>query len=76
MDVDGEWSDRQWTRGCYNANHGPHVPPTRYGPRSHVPIGPSDWESTDTATSWSAYMEGAVDARERAAQEVIAELPQ
>ena len=21
--VDGEWSDRQWTRGCYNANLGP-----------------------------------------------------
>src|SRR6476620_2155407 len=20
--IDGEWSDRQWTRGCYNANHG------------------------------------------------------
>ena len=21
--VDGEWADRQWTRGCYNANTGP-----------------------------------------------------
>ena len=28
--VDGEWSDRQWTRGCYNANLGPHVW-TNYG---------------------------------------------
>ena len=35
--VDGEWSERQWTRGCYNANHGPHVW-TNYGPaRSRHP---------------------------------------
>ena len=32
--VDGEWSDRQWTRGCYNANHGPHVW-TKYGACAH-----------------------------------------
>lgn len=68
--VDGEWSDRQWTRGCYNANHGPHVW-TKYGPALTVPIGPIHWASTDTATHWSAYMEGAVDAAERAAKEVI-----
>jgi monoamine oxidase len=71
--VDGEWSDRQWTRGCYNANHGPHVW-TKYGPALTVPIGVIHWASTDTATHWSAYMEGAVDAGERAAQEVIASL--
>jgi monoamine oxidase len=71
--VDGEWSDRQWTRGCYNANHGPHVW-TKYGPTLTVPIGPIHWASTDTATYWSAYMEGAVDAGERAAREVINEL--
>jgi monoamine oxidase len=68
--VDGEWSDRQWTRGCYNANHGPHVW-TKYGPALTVPIGAIHWASTDTATYWSAYMEGAVEAGERAAREVI-----
>ena len=68
--VDGEWSDRQWTRGCYNANHGPHVW-TTYGPALAAPIGVIHWASTDTATYWSAYMEGAVDAGERAAQAVI-----
>ncbi len=69
--VDGEWADRQWTRGCYNANLGPHVW-TAYGPALAAPIGVIHWASTDTATYWSAYMEGAVDAGERAAQEVIA----
>ncbi|WP_431234129.1 flavin monoamine oxidase family protein [Mycolicibacterium psychrotolerans] len=71
--VDGEWSDRQWTRGCYNANLGPHVW-TAYGPALSAPIGVIHWASTDTATYWSAYMEGAVDAGERAAQEVVAAL--
>jgi monoamine oxidase len=71
--VDGEWSERQWTRGCYNANHGPHVW-TKYGPALTAPIGVIHWASTDTATHWSAYMEGAVDAGERAAQAVIDDL--
>jgi monoamine oxidase len=71
--VDGEWSDRQWTRGCYNANHGPHVW-TTYGPAVTTPIGVIHWASTDTATYWSAYMEGAVDAGERAAEAIIADL--
>jgi monoamine oxidase len=71
--VDGEWSDRQWTRGCYNANHGPNVW-TTYGPALAVPIGVIHWASTDTATHWSAYMEGAVEAGERAAAAVIASL--
>ncbi|MDT5336789.1 MAG: monoamine oxidase [Mycobacterium sp.] len=71
--VDGEWSDRQWTRGCYNANHGPHVW-TTYGPALAAPIGVIHWASTDTATHWSAYMEGAVEAGERAARAVIASL--
>ncbi len=71
--VDGEWSDRQWIRGCYNANHGPHVW-TTYGPALAAPIGVIHWASTDTATHWSAYMEGAVEAGERAAQAIIAEL--
>jgi monoamine oxidase len=71
--IDGEWSERQWTRGCYNANHGPHVW-TTYGPALTAPIGVIHWASTDTATHWSAYMEGAVDAGERAAAAVIAEL--
>lgn len=71
--VDGEWSERQWTRGCYNANLGPKVW-TTYGHTLAAPIGPIHWASTDTATHWSAYMEGAVEAGERAALAVIEEL--
>jgi monoamine oxidase len=49
---------------------------TTYGPALTSPIDVIHWASTDTATYWSAYMEGAVDAGERAAQAVIAELSQ
>ncbi len=68
--VDGEWSDRQWTRGCYNANLGP-LGWTTYGPALTPAIGSIHWASTDTATQWSAYMEGAVDAAERSVAEVL-----
>ncbi len=68
--IDGEWGSRQWTRGCYNANCGPLVW-TTYGAALAESIGPIHWASTDTATHWSAYMEGAVEAGERAAREVI-----
>lgn len=71
--VDGEWSDRQWTRGCYNANCGPLVW-TTFGQALAAPIGAIHWAGTDTATQWSAYMEGAVEAGERAAHAVIEEL--
>ena len=71
--VDGEWADRQWTRGCYNANCGPLVW-TTFGQALAAPIGAIHWAGTDTATQWSAYMEGAVEAGERAARAVIAEL--
>jgi monoamine oxidase len=71
--VDGEWSDRQWTRGCYNANMGPLVW-TTYGSALAEPIGVIHWASTDTATRWSAYMEGAVEAGERAARAVVTDL--
>jgi monoamine oxidase len=47
---------------------------TTYGPALSAPIGVIHWASTDTAMYWSAYMEGAVDAGERAARAVIDEL--
>ncbi len=68
--VDGEWADRQWTRGCYNANMGPNVW-THFGDTLSAPIGSIKWASTETGAVWSGYMEGAVESGERAAKEVI-----
>lgn len=68
--VEGEWAGREWTRGCYNANMGP-CGWLHFGAALSRPIGPIKWAATETATSWSGYMEGAVEAGERAAREVL-----
>jgi monoamine oxidase len=71
--VEGGWADKEWTRGCYNANPGP-CGWLHFGAALSAPIGPISWAATETALQWSGYMEGAVDAGERAAQEALAAL--
>jgi monoamine oxidase len=71
--VEGGWADREWIRGCYNANPGP-CGWIHFGPALAEPIGPIIWAATETAQEWSGYMEGAVDAGERAAREALAAL--
>jgi monoamine oxidase len=68
--VEGEWSNREWTRGAYNANMGP-CGWLHFGAALSRPIGPIKWAATETATAWSGYMEGAVEAGSRAAREVL-----
>ncbi|PUA80240.1 flavin monoamine oxidase family protein [Nocardioides currus] len=71
--VEGGWVEREWTRGCYNANPGP-CGWIHFGASLSEPVGPIKWAATETALQWSGYMEGAVDAGERAAREVLADL--
>lgn len=71
--VEGEWASKEWTRGCYNANFGP-CGWLHFGAALAAPIGVIKWAATETAGAWSGYMEGAVEAGERAAREVLAEL--
>jgi len=71
--VEGGWADKEWTRGCYNANPGP-CGWLHFGAALATPIGPISWAATETALQWSGYMEGAVEAGERAAQEALAAL--
>jgi len=67
------WSDEEWTRGCYGClmTTGGW---TEYGTALRVPIGPLHWAGAETATDWNGYMDGAVQAGERAASEVLAAL--
>jgi monoamine oxidase len=71
--VERGWADQEWTRGCYNANTGPCTL-LHFGEAMSQPIGPVSWASTETATAWSGYMEGAVQAGQRAALEAIESL--
>jgi monoamine oxidase len=72
--VELDWSEEEWTRGCYGA----HFPPgvwTQYGPALRAPTARIHWAGAETATVWSGYMDGAVQSGERAAAEVIQVAP-
>jgi len=64
-----DWQKEPYTRGCYGA----HLPPgawTQFGPALRAPVGPLHWAGTETAVTWTGYMDGAVESGERAAREV------
>lgn len=71
--IEGGWADKEWIRGCYNANPGP-CGWIHFGSALAAPVGPISWAATETALDWSGYMEGAADAGERAAREALAAL--
>jgi monoamine oxidase len=45
-----------------------------YGQALRAPVGRIHWAGTETATAWTGYMDGAVQAGKRAAAEALAEL--
>jgi monoamine oxidase len=70
--VETDWSEEEWTRGCFGAN----LPPggwTRYGEVLRQPFGLIHWAGAETSPIWMNYMDGAVRSGERAAAEAIAE---
>jgi monoamine oxidase len=65
-----DWTTEAWSRGCYGA----YAPPgiwTRFGAALRKPVGRIHWAGTETATRWTGYVEGALDAGERAAAEIL-----
>jgi monoamine oxidase len=72
--VEQEWSAEQWSGGGPTSNFGPGGW-SECGPALREPVGRVHWAGTETATIWSGYMEGALQAGERAAAEVVALWP-
>lgn len=64
------WCQEQYSGGCYTAYFPPGIM-TQYGRVLRQPVGRIYFAGTETATQWSGYMEGAVEAGERAAREVL-----
>jgi len=64
-----EWSKDAWTRGCPVSILPPGTCKT-YGTALKAPVGPLFWAGTETASVGCGYMEGAIEAGERAAREV------
>jgi monoamine oxidase len=65
---DFNWLEEPWSRGGPVGLMGPGTL-TSLGPVLNEPVGPLHWAGTDTATEWNGYMEGAIQAGERAAAE-------
>lgn len=71
--ADKDWTSDPWTRGCYASILGPGVW-TTLGEHLRKPIGPVHVAGTETAVHGFGYIEGALEAGARAADEVRAAL--
>jgi monoamine oxidase len=71
--VEVSWAEEEYSRGCYAGFLPPGVL-TSYGEALRAPIGRLHWAGTETATEWNGYMDGALQAGERAAHEILAAL--
>ena len=65
-----DWSAQPYTRGGYGGYWTPGAL-TDHGPELARPFGRIHWAGSETATSWTGYMEGAVESGERAAREAL-----
>jgi monoamine oxidase len=71
--VEQAWADEEWSGGGPTSNFGPGGW-SDCGAVLREPAGLIHWAGTETATVWSGYMEGALQAGERVAAEVMAAL--
>jgi monoamine oxidase len=72
--VENAWAEERFSRGDPVAGLGPGTL-LDFGPSLRAPVGRIHWAGTETSDYWVGYMDGAVRSGERAAAEVIAELP-
>lgn len=65
-----DWTRERWTGGGPTAIHAADGSFSTLGPAVRRRFGRVHWAGTETSTYWSGYMDGAVRAGERAADEV------
>jgi len=71
--LEQDWSTEPFTRGCPVGLLGPGALQVA-GRSLRQPVGRIHWAGTETATLWTGYLEGALEAAERAATEVLGRL--
>jgi monoamine oxidase len=71
--VERAWAAEEWSGGGPTSNFGPGGW-SECGQALREPIGRIHWAGTETATIWSGYMEGALQAGDRVAAEVLSQL--
>lgn len=64
------WTEEEYSGGGPTSNFGPGGW-TACGPALREPFGRIHWAGTETASIWSGYMEGALQAGDRASAEVL-----
>nr|AIT11918.1 monoamine oxidase [Platynereis dumerilii] len=64
------WVADPYSGGCYTSTYPPGVM-TRFGKEIRKPFGRMFFAGTETAVLWTGYMDGAVEAGERAARESL-----
>lgn len=65
-----EWTNEEWLEGAPTSALGPGVL-RKHGSALREPWGDVHFAGTDTAYEWKGYLEGAVTAGQRAAEEVV-----
>jgi monoamine oxidase len=68
--IETDWSIERWSHGCYGAFAPPGVF-SHFGQALREPVGPIHWAGTESSTLWAGYVEGAIRAGERAAEEIL-----
>lgn len=68
--VEHDWTHDRWTLGSPVASAGTGTT-TAFGPQIRVPFGRVHWAGTETSTYWAGFMDGAVRAGKRSAEEVL-----
>ncbi len=69
--IDHNWVNEEYSGGCYVGLFGPGDV-TRYAGELRVPCDRIYFAGTETATRWVGYLDGAIEAGSRAADEVLA----
>jgi monoamine oxidase len=64
------WADEAWSKGCYAGLY-PTGAWTNFQDELKRPFGNIHWAGTETSDRWYGYIEGAVRAGERAANEIL-----
>jgi monoamine oxidase len=70
--VEQDWSAERWSRGCPVSSPGAGALAAAGADALRGPVGRIHWAGTETARQWPGYLEGALEAGERAADEVLA----
>jgi len=69
--VEQDWSEDEWTRGCFMAHYPPGVL-TQFGSVLREPLGRVHWAGTETSPVMNGFIDGAVRSGERVAAEILA----